>query len=114
VKLLDRFYKMTSMGYANHSARVLRDREKAKANREFILGYLRERTEVFDVLQSVGSDPFKLRDFEEFAAMSRLQAQEVVTVLKGHKMIRVMSKGYMRAEPGMIQIVKKLEEEWDA
>jgi hypothetical protein len=113
VKLLDRFYKMPSMGYKNHSARVLRDREKARANRDFILDYLRQRTEVFEVLQSVGGDPFKLRDFEEFAAMSRLEAQEIVRVLKTHKMVRQMAKGYMRAEPGMIEIVKKLEEEWD-
>lgn len=113
VKLLDRFYKMPSMGYKNHSGRVLRDREKARANREFILDYLRQRTEVFEVLTSVGGDPFKLRDFEEFAAMSRLEAQEVVRVLKVHKMVRQMSKGYMRAEPGLIELVKKLEEEWD-
>jgi 5S rRNA maturation endonuclease (ribonuclease M5) len=113
VKLLDRFYKMPSMGYANHSARVLRDRQKAREHREFILDYLRQRTEVFEVLQSVGGDPFKLRDFEEFAAMSRLEAQEIVQVLKRHRMVRQMAKGYMRAEPGLIECVKKLEEEWE-
>lgn len=113
VRLLDRFYKMPSMGYANHSARVLRDRKKAQDNQEFIMDYLRQRPEVFEVLQSVGGDPFKLRDFEEFAAMSRLEAQEIVTVLKRHKMVRQMAKGYMRAEPGMIEAVKRLEAEWE-
>lgn len=113
VKMLDRFYKAPSMGYTNHSTRVLKDREKAKANEDFMTDWLRSRPEVFDALQSVGGDPFKLRDFEEFAALSRLDAQEVVTVLLKHRMARRQSKGYMRAEPALISLVKKLDGEWD-
>lgn len=113
VKLLDRFYKMTSMGYANHSARVLRDRERARQNREAIMDYLKMHDSIYQALQAVGGDPFKLRDFEEFAAMSRLDAQEAVRVLQSHRMTRRMSKGYLRAEPALIDILKQLEHEWD-
>jgi hypothetical protein len=113
VLLLNRFYRMPSMGYTNHSTRVLKDRERARENEQFIFDYLRARPEVFDALQMVQGDVFKLRDFEEFAAMSRLEAQEVVTVLLKHRMARRMTKGYMRPEPALISIIKKLDAQWE-
>lgn len=113
VKLFDRFYKMQSMGYASHSKRVIADRKRAQENLDIIIGFLRDRQDVFSALQSVGGDPFKLRDFEEFAAMSRLDAQEAVRMLLQHRMARRMAKGYLRAEPALIEAVKRLEIEWD-
>lgn len=113
VKLLDKFYKMPSMGYAAQSARVLKDREQAKLNKNFMREYFRDHQTSLEVLQSVGGDPFKLRDFEEFAGMSRMEAQEVVGVLLRHRMVRRQTKGYMRAEPALIDLVKKLDVEWD-
>jgi Toprim domain-containing protein/MCM2/3/5 family protein len=113
VKLLHRFYRQEGMGYAQHSARVLKDRENAKHNRETIIEYLRSHHAIYEALQSVRSDPFKLRDFEEFAAMSRLEAQDAVRVLQQHRMIRRQSKGYIRAEPGLVDILKQLDTEWE-
>lgn len=113
VKLLDRFYKMPSMGYANHSRRIINDRAKAQANRDAVLNFLKMREDATMALQSVGAGEFKLRDFEEFGGMSRLDAQEVAKMLITHKMVRRMSKGYMRSEPALIEILKYLEHEWE-
>lgn len=113
-KLLDRFYKMPSMGYANHSAKVLRDRRKAQQNKESVLEFLRtRRDDVYVTLRISGGDPFRMRDFEEFAAMSRLDAQEAVRYLQEHRMVRRQSKGYIRAEPALLEVLKILDSEWD-
>lgn len=113
VKLMDRFYRMASMGYANHSRRVIADRQKAQQNREYVVDYLKMRADATMALQSVGAGDFKLRDFEEFGAMSRLDAQEVVRTLLQHRMVQRKSKGYLRGEPALIEILKYLEHEWD-
>lgn len=110
VKLLDRFYRMGSMGYASHSKRVINDRKRAREYREVVVAYLRERTDVFEALESVQGGDFKLRDFEEFAAMSRLDAQEAVRFLMQHRMVQRKAKGYLRAEPALVEIIKRWEE----
>jgi len=113
-KLLDRFYKMPSMGYASYSAKVIRDRRKAQHNKEVIEAFLRDRREdVYVTLRVAGGDPFRMRDFEEFAAMSRLDAQEAVRMLQEHRMVRRQSKGYIRSEPALLEVLKRLEAEWD-
>lgn len=113
-KLMDRFYRMPSMGYAAHSRKVLRDRAKAAENAETILTYLRQRSDdVYVALESCKGSDFKLRDFQEFAGMSQLDAQEAVRILQGHRMIRRLTKGYIRMEPALVAIMNQLEGEWD-
>lgn len=113
-KLLDRFYKMPSMGYWAYSQKVIRDRRKAEENKEAIAQYLRARADdVYIALDSCKGGDFKLRDFQEFAGMSQLDAQEAVRILQGHRMIRRMSKGYIRMDPALVVILNELAIEWD-
>lgn len=112
-QLLDRFYEMPSMGYASYSTRVLRDRERAEKNKKAVRRYLRENDGVLTTLSIAGGDPFKMRDFEEFAAMSRMDAQDAVKVLQSAHMVRRLTKGYIRAEPALLGIVKQLEGEME-
>lgn len=111
VKLLNAFYKMESFGYAEHSSSVLYERKQAEKNIKAVRGYLAANPEVLETLDQCLGQPFKMRDFQEFGAMSQMEAQEVVRVLQGYRMIRRTTKGYIRIEPALAEIIKKLKRE---
>lgn len=107
--LLDGFYRMPAMGYAEHSDQVLRERAEAERNVAAVRRYLTANDDVLTTLHTCMSGPFKMRDFQEFGGMSQVEAQEAVRVLQQQRMIRRLTKGYIRAEPTLIDLVKTLE-----
>lgn len=108
-RLLEGFYRMPAMGYAEHSDQVLRERGEAERNVAAVRRYLAAHDDVLTTLHTCMSGPFKLRDFQEFGGMSQVEAQDAVRVLQQQRMIRRLTKGYIRAEPTLIELVKTLE-----
>lgn len=107
--LLEGFYRMPSFGYAEHSATVLRERKEAGKNTVQLRRYLAANDDVLETLRHCITGPFKMRDFQEFGAMSQMEAQEAVRVLQQLRMIRRLTKGYIRAEPTLVEVIKTLE-----
>lgn len=107
--LLNAFYGNENFGYLEHSSNVIYQREQATKNTKAVRQYLTANDDVLETLAQCISGPFKMRDFSEFGGMSQMEAQEVVRVLSGWRMIRRLTKGYIRAEPALIEIVKKLD-----
>jgi hypothetical protein len=108
-RLLDGLYGMPSFGYARYSAHVLLEREEAAHNARALKQYLIANDDVLNTLHHSISGPFKLRDFQEFGAMTQMEAQDAVRVLQQLRMIRRLTKGYIRAEPTLIDVVRSLE-----
>lgn len=108
-KLLNSFYGMDSFGYREHSATVIHERTQAEKNEKSVRQYLAANEDALDVLKQCISGPFKMRDFEEFGGMQRLEAQDVVKNLLSWRVIRRLSKGYLRAEPTLTKVVKELD-----
>ncbi len=114
-QLIESLYDMPSFGYREYSRKMLRDRARAKANRDEIVQYLTlHKEDTYVVLQSVMGGDFRGRDFEEFGAMSRDEAQTAMRKLQELKMVRRYAKGYVRMDPALVDILKELEDEWDA
>jgi hypothetical protein len=110
-KLLNAFYGMESFGYREHSAKVIYERAQAEKNAKAVRKYLAINQDVLDTLAQCISGPFKMRDFQEFGGMSQLEAQDAVRQLQGWRVIRRLSKGYIRAEPVLVELVKKMDRE---
>lgn len=109
VKLLNAFYRSESFGYAAHSEAIIYEREQAEKNLNMTKKYLVANPEVLTTLHQCLGGPFKMRDFLEFGgAMSQLEAQEVVRTLHTYRMIRRASKGYIRIEPALAGLIKKM------
>jgi hypothetical protein len=108
-RLLEGFYGMRSFGYANYSATVLRERREARQNTTQLREYLAAHDDVFETLRHCVSGSFRMRDFMDFGAMTQMEAQDAVRVLQQLRMIRRLSKGYIRAEPTLIEVVRTLE-----
>lgn len=108
-RLLNSFYGMDSFGYREHSATVIHERTQAERNEKSVRQYLAANEEALETLKQCISGPFKMRDFEEFGGMSRIEAQEVVRQLQQWRVIRRLSKGYIRAEPILTKVVKELD-----
>jgi hypothetical protein len=108
-KLLNAFYGMDSFGYLEHSATVVHERAVAEKNAKAVRQYLAANEDVLETLKQCITGPFKLRDFQEFGGMSQLEAQDVVRQLQGWRVIRRQSKGYIKAEPTLVEVVKKLD-----
>jgi hypothetical protein len=110
-QLLNAFYGMESFGYLEHSANVIHERKQAEKNEKAVRQYLAVNQDALEVLAQCISGPFKLRDFQEFGGMSQIEAQEVVRQLQQWRVIRRLSKGYIRAEPVLTRVVKELDRE---
>lgn len=110
-QLLNGFYGMDSFGYREHSANVIHEREQAEKNSKSVRNYLLANEDILETLKQCITGPFKMRDFQEFGGMSQIEAQDAVRQLQGWRVIRRMSKGYIRAEPVLIDLVKKLDRE---
>lgn len=110
---LNHIYNMDTMGYAAFSRKTIRNRERAQQARHKAKDYLNRNDDVTrSLLSCMGSD-FKVRDFEEFAGMSKDEAQIAVRDLMTMKMLRRMSKGYIRMESALVKILKDMEDEQD-
>jgi hypothetical protein len=104
-------YGMESFGYSRHSRRAISARNRAEQFKSDAREYLDEHYEdVRHTLLSVGGNLFKTRDFEEIGAMDRVEAQVAVRTLLEWKMIRRLSKGMLRMEPALIELLKEYED----
>lgn len=112
-ELLHMLYSDSHFGYLDHSRKTLRDRKQAEDNFRTCKLYLSSNESVFHALLSTRGSKFKVRDFEEFAAMHKQEAQEAVRNLVHLKMVQRMSGGYIKAEPALIAVLRKLEDELD-
>ena len=113
VEFLDRIYGDESMGYLRHSRRILQQREIAENRRGQTIDYLRKSAAALQGLFAIGSGTFKSRDFVEFAGMQDFEAQTLIQDLLGWKMIRRLSRGFVKMEPALIDILKQFEDEAD-
>lgn len=111
VELLNMFYGVHSFGYADHSKRILRNKELANSNRRQAYTYLATEEKVRRTLRSVSGGDFKLRDFVEFQAMELSDAQQAVVKLQEWKMIETKSRGYMRKTAALLQVMDRLAED---
>lgn len=107
--LLNAFYGMKSFGYKEHSANVIYERKVAEKNEKAVRQYLAANEDALDVLAQCISGAFKMRDFQEFGGMHQMEAQDVVKNLLQWRVVRRLSKGYLRAEPTLIKVVKELD-----
>lgn len=118
VRFLDWLYGSEHMGYLRHSRRTAAERQEAERNKPVVLKYLRRHKGVLEALRVVGRDKFRLRDFEEFGALDAggeepIDPRTLVHKLIGWKMIRRLQadRGYIVAEPALVEIMKRLEDE---
>jgi hypothetical protein len=113
VQLLDTLYGTERFGYLRHSTRVLRDQKRSEENRRQARMFLMQEENILYTLVQSRGDNFRPRDFEESGSMHKDEAQEAVRQLGQWKMIRRLSKGYLRMEPVLLEILSELEDRFD-
>lgn len=114
VEFLDMLYGMESFGYMRQSRRVIIARTRAEQYSNECKRYLKEhKDDVLHTLLMASDNTFRTRDFEEMGAMDRIDAQVAVRTLLGWRMIRRLSKGMLRMEPALIELIRKFEDRED-
>jgi hypothetical protein len=107
---LRRLYAAPSFGYEAHSAKELRARAVADEKRKECFVWLKRNVEARNALLAVINDTqFKVRDLEEFGGLSKDMAQLAIGDLMRMRMIRRMPRGYIRMEPELVGLLKRLE-----
>lgn len=110
-RFLDRLYRQPQFGYADHSRKEIRAREKAEEGRKACWSYLRKNHHILEALCSVVNDKeFRARDFCEFGGLSQDEANLAVGQLLRMQMVRRYTRGYIRMQPELIGLVRKLED----
>lgn len=110
-RFLDKLYRQPQFGYADHSRKEIRAREKAEEGRKACWTYLRKNPHVLEALVSVVNDKeFRARDFCEFGGLSQDEANLAVGMLLRMQMVRRHTRGYIRMQPELIALVRRLEE----
>lgn len=112
-EFLDAIYGMKSFGYKDFSVKTIRNRQRAEANVQATRKYLINNEDVLRALLACLGGDFKVRDFEDFAGMTRDEAQVAVQDLMKLRNLRRMSKGYIRMENSLVHILKELEDVLD-
>lgn len=114
VEFLDMLYGMESFGYMRQSRRVIIARTRAEEYSNECKRYLKEhKDDVLHTLLMASDNTFRTRDFEEMGAMDRIDAQVAVRTLLGWRMIRRLSKGMLRMEPALIELIRMFEDRED-
>jgi hypothetical protein len=120
VEFLDWVYGSEHMGYLRHSRRAADHADEAERNKPAVKRYLRRNPAVLEALRVVGRDKFRLRDFDEFGMLGdaatgseAIDPRVLIHQMLQWKMIRRLTgdRGYIVAEPALIEILKKLEDE---
>jgi len=110
-RFLDRIYRQPQFGYADHSRKEIRAKHKAEEGRKACWTYLRKNPHVLEALSSVVNDKeFRARDFCEFGGLSQDEANLAVGILLRMQMVRRHTRGYIRMQPELISLVRKLED----
>lgn len=108
--LLTRLYRQPSFGYEDHSRKELRARAEAEQGQRDCWKWLKQHTEARSALLAVVNDKeFRVRDLEEFGGLSRDMSQIAIGDLMRMHMIRRQSKGYIRMEPSLVGLLRRLE-----
>lgn len=110
IDLMDMLYNTESFGYARHSKRVIRERSEAQKNRKAAYKYLRSNDDVLHALRAVNGETFRTRDFGEFGGMDKDAEQLAIRTLLQLRMIRRGSRGSIRMEPALVEVMRKLED----
>jgi hypothetical protein len=113
MEFLDMIYGMKSFGYLYQSTRAIKRKIKSEQNRNKAYRYLRHRPDVYETLQQCVAGHFKVRDFQEFGGMMPDEAQVTVQELTKMEMIVRLNRGYIKAQPALIQVLNKLEDEME-
>jgi hypothetical protein len=111
VEFLNQVYGSESMGYLRESRRVTVGRQDAHDNKPKMRRYLEDEPHVLAAIRAIGGDTFRSRDFEEQAALERSEANEVMRRLTEWRMIKRGSRGAVRFEPAMTQILREMEDD---
>lgn len=114
IEFLDMVYGMESFGYLRHSRKVLAGRAKAEHEKNRVQKWLRENDSIRHTMLSIQGDFFRNRDFQDLAGMDQYEAQGAVRYLLEKRMIRRMSKGYLKMEPALVRILNRLADEEEA
>jgi hypothetical protein len=108
--MLDKLYRMPRFGYAQYSRQVLEEQAIARENKERVWSYLRKSPGVFEGLRATLLDTqFRQRDFQDFGGMDQDMATHAVGELMKMRMVRRMSKGYIRMQPELIDVVRQMD-----
>lgn len=110
VEFLDTIYSSDVMGYARHSARIRDNEIEARNSKEKCRKYLEAEPALFDVLQGIGGQTFRPRDFEEQGGLDHDESKLVVRQLLGWKMISRGSQGRLKFRPVLNQLLKEMED----
>lgn len=114
VKFLDLLYNAPTFGYAEHSREEISNRKQADSNRRKVRRWLVANESVAKALFQVMRDTqFRVRDLEEFGALGRDQSQDAIGELIKMRMVRRSTRGYIRLEPELIDVLKKLRRDME-
>lgn len=111
VQFLDDIYGTEAMGYLRHSRRVIQQRAIARERKDHMRRYLQKSPAALNGLFAIGDSTFKPRDFQDFAGMQDFEAQTLIQDLLKAKMIRRLSRGAIKMEPALIEILKEFEDD---
>lgn len=110
-RFLDRLYRMRNFGYADHSMKEIRSRERALANRRACWNFLRANEDVSEALKAVSGDKeFRTKDFVDLGGMSQDPASIAVAQLLKMQMLRRHTRGYLRMQPELAELVRRLQD----
>lgn len=110
VEFLNSIYSTEAMGYLRESRRIIVGRQEAQEAKKKVRKYLGSEQHVLAAIRAIGGDTFRSRDFEEQAALTRDEANEVMRFLTECKMIKRGSRGAVRFEPAMTEILREMED----
>jgi hypothetical protein len=110
VEFLNEIYGTEAMGYLRESRRVIVGRQEAGAAKRKARNYLEREPHVLAAIRAIGGDTFRARDFEEQAALTRDEANEVMRSLTEWRMIKRGARGAVRFEPAMTEILREMED----
>lgn len=110
-RFLDRLYRMPNFGYADHSMKEIRSRQRALANRRACWNYLRSNDDVAEALKAVVNDKeFRTKDFVDLGGMHQDLASMAVAELLKMQMLRRHNRGYLRMQPELTDLVRRLQD----
>jgi 5S rRNA maturation endonuclease (ribonuclease M5) len=114
VTVLDTLYGAATFGYAEHSQEEISNRKQAEKNQRKVRKWLVANENVAKALFQVMSDTqFRVRDLEEFGALGRDQSQDAIGELIKLRMVRRSTRGYIRLQPELIEVLKKLRRDME-
>lgn len=110
VEFLDSVYSSEAMGYMRSSRRVLVTRQEAQDSKGKVRKFLKSEPHVLAAIRAIGAETFRSRDFEEQAALTKDEANLVMRSLTEWRMISRETRGAVRFEPAMTEVLRELED----